>query len=58
MIKIRFIESIAGLSYSYSVGEVIECSKGAAVGFLNAKVAEIVEEPADETATKPKSKKK
>lgn len=58
MLKIRFIESIAGLSYSFSPGETFTCTAEFAIGFINAGVAEIVEEPADETATKPKGKKK
>lgn len=55
--KVKILTGIAGLDYSYTAGQVVECDEKRAVGFLNAKVAELVKEEADETASKPKKKK-
>lgn len=55
--KIKILTGIAGLDYSYTTGQVVECEEKRAIGFLNAKVAEVVQEEADETASKPKKKK-
>ena len=50
MPKVKLLTSMAGINFSHNQGDIIDCNEAEAVRFINAGIAEVVEQP------KPKSK--
>jgi hypothetical protein len=50
MPKVKLLTSMAGINFSHNQGDIIDCNEAEAVRFVNAGIAEVVEQP------KPKSK--
>lgn len=52
MPKVKLLTSLAGIDFSHNAGDVIDCNKAEAIRFIDAGIAEPVQESRIETAAK------
>ena len=52
MPKVKLLTSMAGIDFSHNSGDVIDCNQAEALRFGSAGIAELVDEPKIERASK------